>query len=69
MDIREWSLKYRIFKGILHKDKVHPRTDNEGPEREKIYKQSSITSALDGGGRSTPRASRFNPGKYPVPIV
>jgi len=34
MDIREWSLKYRIFKGILHKGKVHPRTGNEGPERQ-----------------------------------
>jgi len=34
MHISEWSLKYRIFKGILHKGKVHPRTGNEGPERE-----------------------------------
>jgi len=34
MDIREWTMKHRIFKGILHKGKVHPRTDNEGPEME-----------------------------------
>ena len=27
------------------------------------------TSALDGGGWSTPRPGRFNPGKEPVPIV
>jgi len=29
----------------------------------------SLTSALDGGGWSTPRSSRFNPGKDPVPTV
>ena len=29
----------------------------------------SLTSALDCGGRSTPRPDRFNPGKDPVPIV
>jgi hypothetical protein len=27
------------------------------------------TSALDGGGWSTPHSSRFNPGKDSVPIV
>ena len=27
------------------------------------------TSALDGGGWSTPRPGRFTPGKDPVPIV
>ena len=27
------------------------------------------TSALDGGGRSTPLLGRFTPGKDPVPIV
>jgi rRNA maturation protein Nop10 len=28
----------------------------------------SLTSALDGGGWSTPRPGRFTPGKDPVPI-
>ena len=28
-----------------------------------------LTSALDGGGWSTPRPDRFTPGKDPVPIV
>jgi hypothetical protein len=34
MDIREWSLKYRVFQGMLHKGKVQPRTGNEDPEGE-----------------------------------
>jgi len=29
----------------------------------------SLTSALDGGGWSTPRSGRFTPEKDPVPIV
>ena len=29
----------------------------------------SLTSAIDGGGWSTPRPGRFTPGKDPVPIV
>ena len=29
----------------------------------------SLTSALDGGGWSTPRTDRFTPGKDPVAIV
>ena len=29
----------------------------------------SITSALDGGGWSTPRPDRFTPGKHPAPTV
>jgi len=29
----------------------------------------SLTSALDGGGWSTPRRCRFTPGKDPVPIA
>ena len=29
----------------------------------------SLTSALDGGGWSTPRPGRFTPGNDPVPIV
>ena len=34
-----------------------------------VYLYSSSTSALDGGGWSTPRPGRFTPGKEPVPIV
>jgi hypothetical protein len=52
------------------KGKVHPRTGHEGQEGE--YKNSStlpLTSALAGGGWSTPRPGRFTPGKDPVPIV
>jgi len=29
----------------------------------------SLTSALDGGGWSTPQPARFTPGKDPLPIV
>jgi hypothetical protein len=46
------------------KDKVHPRTGREGPEGEQRYRSTlSFTSALDGGGWSTPRSGRFTPGK------
>jgi rRNA maturation protein Nop10 len=52
------------------KDKVHPRTDHEGPEGEYRYSYTlSLTSALDGGEWSTPRPGRFTPGKetrYPL---
>ena len=51
------------------KGKVHPRTGHEDPEGEKMYTSSlSITSALDGGGWSTPRPGRFNPGKTRYPL-
>jgi hypothetical protein len=46
------------------KGKVHPRTGHEGPEEEWRYSSTvSLTSALDGGGWSTPRPGRFIPGK------
>jgi len=52
------------------KGKGHPRTGHEGPEVGKGYSFTrSLTSALDGGGWSTPRPGRFTPGKHPVPIV
>ena len=52
------------------KGKVHHRTGHEGPEGEKRYSYTlSITSALDGGGWSTPRPGRFSPGKDAVPTV
>ena len=49
--------------------KVHPRTGHEDPEGEKRYSCILLTSALGGGGWSTPRSDRFTPGKDPVPIV
>jgi rRNA maturation protein Nop10 len=52
------------------KDKVYPRTGHEGPVGEQRYSSTlSLTSALDGGGWSTPRPGRFTPGKesrYPL---
>jgi len=52
------------------KGKVHPITGHEDPVVEKRYSSThSLTSALDGGGWSTPRPGRFIPGKDPVPIV
>ena len=52
------------------KGKVHPRTGHEGPDMEQTYSSTlPSTSALDGGGCSTPRLGRFTPGKDPVRIV
>jgi hypothetical protein len=45
---------------LMIKGKVLPRTGNEGPEGELRYNSTlSLTSALDGGGWSTPRPGRF----------
>ena len=53
-----------------NKSKVLPRTGHEGPEGEHMYRSTlPSTSALDGGGWSTPRPGRFTPGKDPVHIV
>ena len=42
----------------------------EGLKGEWRYSSTlSLTSALDGGGWSTPRPGRFTPGKDPVPII
>ena len=52
------------------KGNIHPRTGHEGPEKEQMYSSTlPSTSALDGGGWSTPLPGRFTPGKDPVPIV
>ena len=52
------------------KGKGLPRTGHEDPEGEQMYSSTlPSTSALDGGGWSTPRPGRFNPGKDPVSIV
>jgi hypothetical protein len=57
----------------LHKGKVkkvRPITGHEGPEGEYRYSSTlSLTPALDGGGWSTPRPSRFTSGKKaPYPL-
>ena len=47
--------------------KIHPTTGHEGPEGKYTYSSTlSLTSALDGGGWSTPRPGRFTPKKDPV---
>jgi len=52
------------------KGKVHPRTDHQGPEGEQMYSTTlPSTSALVGGGWTTPRPGCFTPVKDPVPIV
>ena len=52
------------------KSKVHSRTGHEGPEGGEMYSSTlPSTSALDGGGWSTPHPGRFTPGKDPVRIV
>ena len=55
---------------IIIQGKGHPITGHEGPEGEQMYSSTlPSTSALDGGGWSTPRPNRFTPRKDPVPIV
>ena len=50
--------------------KVHSRRGHEGPEGEQMYSSTlPSTSALDGGGWSTPRPGHFTPGKEPIPIA
>ena len=62
-----WYLRTKEGKG---KGKVLPITGHEGPEGEQMYSSTlPSTSALDGGGWSTPRPGRFTPGKDPVPTV
>ena len=59
-----------LFNSSKGKDKVHPRTVHEGPEVEQMYSSTlPSTSALNGGGWSTPCPGHFAPGKDPVPIV
>jgi hypothetical protein len=46
------------------------RSGREDPEGVQLYSSTlPSTSALDGGGWSTPRPDLFTPGKDPVPIV
>jgi hypothetical protein len=49
---------------------MYLRTCHEGPEGELGYSSTlSLTSALYGGGWSTPRPGRFISGKDPIPFV
>jgi hypothetical protein len=49
--------------------KVRPITGHEGPEVEWRYSSTlSLTSALDGGGRSTPHPGHFTRGKARYPL-
>ena len=50
--------------------KIHPRTGHKGPDGEKRCSSTrSLTSAVDGGRRSTPRPRRFTSVNAPVPPV
>jgi hypothetical protein len=58
------------MKSFPVKGEVHPSIGHEGPEGEQIYSSTlPSTSALDGGGWSTPHPSRFTPGKDLVTTV
>jgi hypothetical protein len=60
----------RLCSMVKGKGKGLPTTGHEGPEWEYRYSTTlSLTSALDGGGWSTPRPGRFTPGNDPVLIV
>ena len=61
---------YFFYFYVYKKGKGLPETGHEGPEGEQMYSSTlPSTSALDGGGCSTPHPGRFTPGKDPVPIV
>ena len=52
------------FNITMARGNVRHITGHEGAEGENKYSSTlSLTSALDGGGLSTPRPGRFNPGK------
>ena len=62
--------KFTLWAEYKAKGKGHPITGHEVPEGEQMYSSTlPSTSALDRGGRSTPRPGRFTPRKDPVPIV
>jgi hypothetical protein len=58
--------KYTAVPIIKVKGTVEPRTGHEGPQGEYRYSSTlSLTSALNGGGWSTPRPVRFTPTERP----
>jgi hypothetical protein len=63
------NTEYLCNAQYLRKCMGHPLIVHEGTKGEKIFSSTlSSTSALDGGGCSTPLSSHFTPGKDPVPI-
>ena len=53
----------------IYKGKFYPRTGHKSPEGEWRYSPTlSLTSAVGGGGWSTPRPSRSTPGKTQYPL-
>ena len=68
-----FPLRPLYFRGKISgkgKGEVLLRIGHEGPEGEQMYSSTlPSTSALDGGGWSTPQPGRFTPGKDPVPTV
>ena len=69
--------EYRAIKEQLHgffisalgegEGEILSRTVHEGPEGDQMYSSTlSSTSALDGGGWSTPSPGRFTPRKDPL---
>ena len=59
--------KSTSYKG---KGKRHPITGHEGPEGEQMNRYILPSTALDGGGWSTPHPGHFTPRETdPVPIV
>ena len=50
---------------VKGKGKIHNRTGHKGPEGEMYSSTLPSTSALDGGGWSTPRPGRFTPQERP----
>jgi hypothetical protein len=53
----------QLLINVKGKDKTHPRTSNEDSEGQQSYSSTlSLTSALDGGGWSTPSPGRYTRG-------
>jgi hypothetical protein len=69
----KYAVQWPVPHSVLHhwnntahqsKSNVQPRTGHEGPEVENMYSCTlSLTSEVDGGGRSTPRPATLLPGR------
>ena len=59
----------RYHTAVKVKGKVHPRRGHEDPWGKVYTSTLSLTSALNGGGRSTTRSGRFTHGTDPVSIA
>ena len=59
----------RIIRYVKGKGKDHPQNRPQRPEREYMYNSTlPLTSALAGGGWSTPRPGRLPTGMTPYPL-